>query len=51
MTGGLVLLKILEEMFSEVNVNHSELEITCRYLNSRAPGGLWSLTKSNQMAR
>ena len=30
MTGGLVLLKILEEMLSEVNVNHSELEITCR---------------------
>ena len=27
----------------DYNIDHSELEITCHYSNSRAPGDLWSL--------
>ena len=30
----------------EYGIDCSELEITCRYSNSRAPGDLWSLTIS-----
>ena len=36
-------------MLTEFDTNRSELEITCRYSNSRAPSEVWSLTISTQV--